>query len=108
LATVVHAFNRLFATIRNLVLLACVFAITSISQNAPAFRSGIELVSIPCTVVDSNGAAVAGLTRDEFSVYDNGVMRTLQDFWLDADLPLTLGVIIDASESNSRNTSGLG
>jgi Ca-activated chloride channel family protein len=42
---------------------------------------------------------VEGLTRDEFRVYDNGVRRSIENLWLDTDLPLTLGVIVDASES---------
>jgi hypothetical protein len=36
---------------------------------------------------------------DEFRVYDNGVRSNIENLWLEADLPLTLGVIIGASES---------
>ena len=78
------------------------FAVASSSQNGPAFRSDVELVAIPCAVVDAHGVAVGDLTRDEFRVYDNGVRRTVENFWLDTDLPLTLGVIIDESESQQE------
>jgi VWFA-related protein len=92
----------LFTPIKNPVFLACVFAVASSSQNGPAFRSDVELVAIPCTVVDAHGVAVGDLTRDEFRVYDNGVRRTVENLWRDTDLPLTLGVIIDGSESQQE------
>ncbi len=74
-------------------------------DGSPAFRSNVELVTIPCTVVDANGAAVKDLTRGEFLVYDNGVRRTIQNFWIDEDLPVTLGVLIDASASQEQHLS---
>jgi Ca-activated chloride channel family protein len=78
------------------------FAVASYSQTVPAFRSNDEFVAVPCAVVGAHGAAVNGLTRDEFRVYDNGVRRTIENLWLDTDLPLTLGVIIDASDSQQE------
>lgn len=90
------------STAGSTILLACAVAVTSYSQTVPAFRSNVELVAIPCTVVDAHGAAVSGLTRDEFRVYDNGVQRKIENLWLDTDQPLTLGVIIDASESQQE------
>ena len=69
------------------------------SQTGSAFRSNVELVAIPCTVVDANGVPVGDLRREEFQVYDNGVRRIVDRLWIDADEPVTLGIIIDASES---------
>jgi VWFA-related protein len=89
----------LFTSIKNPAFLACVLAAASPSQNTPAIRSNVDLVTIPCIVVDAHGVAVHDLTRDEFRVFDNGVGRKLENLWLDTDLPLTLGVIIDGSES---------
>src|SRR5204863_2197693 len=76
--------------------------VASYSQTVPAFRSNVEFVAVPCAVVDAHGAAVNGLTRDEFRVYDNGVRRTIENLWLDTDLPLKLGVIVDASDSQQE------
>jgi len=56
-------------------------------------------VTIPCTVVDAAGHPVTGLTRDDFRVFDNGVRRRIDNLWLDTDEPLTLAILIDASES---------
>ena len=78
------------------------FAAACWPQTLPAFHSAVELVTIPCAVVDSHGAPVRGLSREEFRVYDNGVRRIVQNLWLDSDAPLTIGVIIDASESQNE------
>ena len=75
------------------------FAAACWPQTLPAFHSGVELVTIPCSVVDSHGAAVQGLAREDFRVYDNGVRKVIRNLWLDSDVPLTIGVILDASES---------
>jgi VWFA-related protein len=66
---------------------------------AQPFRSNVEIVVVSCAVVDANGATVTGLTRDDFRVYDNGTRRSIENLWFDADQPVTLGVILDASES---------
>jgi hypothetical protein len=86
--TIAHS---LFPTIKNAILLACVLATQSLAQNGPAFRSNVETVVVPLTVVDANGVAVGNLTRDEFHVYDNDVRRPIENLWSDNDLPLTLG-----------------
>ena len=83
-------------------LWTCVLAAASGAQNGPAFRSRVEVVVVPLTVVDANGVATAGLTRDDFQVYDNDVRRPIESFWVDNDVPLTLGVIVDASESQKE------
>lgn len=57
---------------------------------------------VPCTVVDANGAAVGNLQRDDFRVYDNDTRRPIENFAMGHDLPLTLGVRIDASESQKE------
>jgi VWFA-related protein len=46
--------------------------------------------------------AVTGLGREDFRVYDNGVRQDIRNLWLDKDVPLALGAIVDVSESQSR------
>jgi Ca-activated chloride channel family protein len=95
----------LLPTVKNTIFLVCILATASFSQNGPAFRSNVEIVVVACAVVDGSGAAVGGLTRDEFRVYDNGIPRTIENLWIDTDEPLTLGIIIDASESQKEQLS---
>ena len=68
-------------------------------QTPATFHSDVELVTVPCAAVDSHGVPVRGLRAEDFRVFDNGVPRKTEHFWIDSDEPLTLGVIIDASDS---------
>jgi len=88
-----------FSAATKTILLTCLLAVVSTAQTGRAFRSNVEIVVVPFTVVDTDGVAVAGLTREEFQIYDNDVRRPIESFWVDNDLPLTLGLVIDASES---------
>jgi VWFA-related protein len=84
---------------KNLLILTLLLHVSSWGQGPPVFRSNLDLVAIPCAVVDRNGVAVRDLKQDEFEVRDNGVRRKVEYLWVDTELPLTLGVIIDSSES---------
>lgn len=100
--TIAHS---LFPAIKNTILPAFVLAVQSLAQSGPAFRSNVEIVVVPFTVVDANGAPVAALAREEFRVYADDVRRPIENLWADTDLPLTLGVIIDSSESQKEQLS---
>jgi len=95
----------LFQATKKATLAACILATASLSQDGPPFRTNVEIVEVSCAVVNASGVAVGDLTRDEFRVYDNDIRRPIANFWTDADLPLTLGVLIDASESQKEQLS---
>ncbi len=46
-----------------------------LSQDQPAFRSNIRLVTISVAAVDPNGAPVRDLRHEEFRVFDNNIER---------------------------------
>jgi VWFA-related protein len=97
--------NALLPTAKRALSLVCLLATGLLSQDGLTFRSKVETVVVPCTVVNASGVAVGDLTRDEFRVFDNNVRRPIQSLWVDADQPLILGVIIDASESQKEHLS---
>jgi Ca-activated chloride channel homolog len=67
----------------------------------PTFRSASsELVVLPVVVTEKHDAFVKDLTRDSFVVYDNGRSVPIELF-SNADTPVTVGLIIDASGSMS-------
>jgi VWFA-related protein len=100
-------YNRpsLFAAIKKTVVITCILATGSVSQDTPSFQSKVEIVLVPCTIVDASGAPVNDLTRDEFRVFDNDVRRPLESVTMDSDLPLTLGIVIDSSDSQQEQVS---
>jgi len=78
-------------------------ALTSAApQKEPASPSTISvetsLVILPVTVVDRQGAYVAGLGREHFAIYDEGKPQDI-DFFLNEDVPATIGLVIDSSTS---------
>ena len=46
----------------------------------PSFRSEIEHVQVDVRVLDTNNEPVAGLTRDLFQVFDDGVLQDIDSF----------------------------
>jgi Ca-activated chloride channel family protein len=57
-----------------------------------------DLVTLPVTVVDRHGRLVPGLTREQFTIYDNGEPRPIE-FFTSEELPATIGLVIDSSSS---------
>jgi VWFA-related protein len=50
------------------------------SSPAPQFPSGVELVTIDAVVLDKKGNPVEGLTRDDFTVAEDGRPQSLSSF----------------------------
>lgn len=80
---------------------ALTFAVPLLAQPPTVFREDVNLVRVPCTVRDSNGAAAHDLRSDEFVVLDDGVPQQVKYIWQESDLPLTVGLIADCSCSQS-------
>ena len=72
----------------------------------PAFRSAVDLVNLGVAVMDKGGAAVAGLTQDDFVVYEEGKKQDLRFFSAEGEaavLPLHIGLVFDTSGSMSAD-----
>ncbi|MEW6337587.1 MAG: VWA domain-containing protein [Acidobacteriota bacterium] len=59
----------------------------------------VEQVELPVVVLDQRGAPVSTLTRDDFTVLEDGQEVAVDTFATTADLPLSLGVVVDVSGS---------
>lgn len=58
-----------------------------------------RLVNIPLNVTDANGAPIAGLTRDDFEVLEEGAPQRIAVFEKESSTPLSIVLAIDTSES---------
>ena len=67
-------------------------------EQGPAFRSGIELVSLNVTVADGSGRYITDLERDDFSVFEDGVKQEVT-FFTHSNLPVALALLLDTSAS---------
>jgi len=61
-------------------------------------RSEVRLVLLDVSVKDRAGAFVAGLAKDNFSVFENDVRQPITVFARE-DLPVTVGILVDESQS---------
>lgn len=64
----------------------------------PAFRAGIELVSLTVTATGPNGQYVTGLEQEDFQVYEDGVLQEIR-FFTKSPLPIALALLMDTSAS---------
>jgi VWFA-related protein len=82
-------------TLCALFMAAAVIGLPATQQ--PTFRSGVDVVRIDASVMNGRNP-VAGLTKDHFSITDNGVPQTVEAVSLDT-VPLSLMLVLDTSES---------
>ena len=83
-----------------LVLLLTLLAVASYSQEP--VRVKVNLVNVSFSVRDSRGALVENLTKDDFEVLEDAVSQKIAFFSRSSDVPLTLGLIVDASGSQEH------
>ena len=64
----------------------------------PAFKAGVDVVSLNVTVTDPGGRYVTDLQSPDFSVYEDGVKQDLA-FFNHTNLPIALSLLMDTSAS---------
>lgn len=77
-------------------------AAPSRAQEAPAIHSKVNLVTVAFTARDANGALLEALSADDVRVFEDGAEQKIAYFAKSADVPLTLGLIVDASGSQDK------
>ena len=65
-------------------------------------KANVNVTQLFFTVKDKKGALIPSLTKDDFEVFENGKPETIKYFSAEANLPLTLGILIDSSGSQQR------
>src|SRR5262245_8476366 len=71
----------------------------ALAQEPPAIHSRVNLVNVAFTARDSSGALLDSLAADRVRVFEDGVEQRISHFARSTDVPLTLGLIVDASSS---------
>lgn len=67
-------------------------------QGSARFRSGVDFINVTATVSSEGGRFVAGLTRDDFTVFEDDRPQELTYFSADR-VPVSLGLVLDTSGS---------
>ena len=90
-----------FRATSRLLLLAG--ASCCLAQEDPRIRVDVSLVNVSFTVRDAAGTLVPNLAKDDVEVFDDGVPQTISFFARSADLPLSLGLVVDGSGSQEHS-----
>jgi Ca-activated chloride channel family protein len=68
------------------------------------YRVSVDLVNVICSVYDDNtNAFVTSLTREDFDIYEDGEKQTIENFARETNMPLTIAMLIDTSQSVKPN-----
>src|SRR5215510_5234732 len=68
----------------------------------PTFSSEVNVVNVLGTVRDRKGQIVSNLTLEDFRIEEDGRPQTIRYFTRETDLPLTLGLLVDTSLSQTE------
>jgi Ca-activated chloride channel homolog len=97
--------KRRFAALNLVVASAVSFPVPGLLAAGPVedqpdytIRSDVRLVLLDVSVKDREGGFVSGLSRDNFTVSENGRPQPITAFAHD-DIPVTVGILVDESFS---------
>ena len=68
----------------------------------PTIAVDVKVVNVLATVRDKHGQIINSLTKDDFTLQEDGHPETIKYFSRESDLPLTLGLLVDTSLSQRR------
>jgi len=94
--------SRIVVSLSLLLCCAGAFAFRT-EQSSPedkdfTIRSDVRLVLLDVSVRDTKGGFVSGLTRDNFTVYEDGKPQKIAQF-ANQDIPVSVGIVVDESGS---------
>jgi VWFA-related protein len=71
-------------------------------QDEPTFSADVKVVNVLASVRNKKNEIIHDLTKDDFTLLENGRPQTIRYFSRESDLPLTVGLMIDTSMSQAR------
>ncbi|PYR54712.1 MAG: hypothetical protein DMF85_21495, partial [Acidobacteria bacterium] len=89
-----------------ITLLGCAALALAAAAGAAQFTSGVNVVEVYAAVTDRTGQSITGLTRDDFTVLEDGAAQTVSVFAA-GDFPLSVAIAIDRSFSMSGDRLAL-
>ena len=71
-------------------------------ETMPSIKVDVDVVNILCSVRNKAGGLVGNLSKDDFTLFEDGKPQTIKYYTRETDLPLTIGLLIDISGSQAR------
>src|SRR5579862_9278515 len=87
-----------------LAFTACLLGAESLAraQDEAIFTTGVKVVNVLATVRTKKNEIVRDLTKDDFTLTENGRPQIIRYFSKETDLPLTVGLMVDTSMSQRK------
>jgi hypothetical protein len=92
-----YSFVRLLGTVLLIVVPGS--ASRACGQDTPTLSVNANVVSLFATVRDHHGRLVSNLNADDFVLEEDGIPQKIRYFSREANLPLTVGLLVDTSRS---------
>jgi VWFA-related protein len=105
------SFKRTSASLWTPVAYALIAALVALPGLGPSMQAqdsaatiavDVKVVTLPVTVRDKHGKIVRDLTKDDFTLQEDGRPQTIRYFSQETNLPLTLGLLVDTSRSQTN------
>lgn len=87
---------------RVLISLFLTLSGVAFGQEVQVFRANTNLVNLTFSARNSAGTLVDNLTKDDVEVFEDAIPQKISFFSRSVDLPLTLGLIVDFSDSQQH------
>ncbi len=71
-------------------------------DEGPLIKVDVNVVNVLCTVRNKANGLVGNLEKSDFTIFEDGKQQTITNFTRDTDLPLTMALLVDVSESQER------
>lgn len=84
------------------LMVALLALAVGVGRGQEPIRVKVNLVSVAFVARDANGALVNNLTQDDVEVLEDAIPQKVAYFSRSADVPLTLGLVVDASGSQDH------
>lgn len=75
---------------------AGVLSFAQVQQNVPTFSVSVDLIKVPITVFDLNGAPLERMSRADFRIYEDGQPQPIRSFGIDTN-PVSVVLLLDTS-----------
>ena len=88
---------------RRELLFSAIFSRWALAQDPDVtFSTGVKVVNVFATVRAKNGAIVRDLSKADFTLTENKRPQAIRYFSTESDLPLTIGLMVDSSVSQTK------
>jgi VWFA-related protein len=72
------------------------------AQDSATFSTSVKVVDLLAVVRAKKGEIISNLTKDDFTILENGRPQAIRYFSKETDLPLTIGLMVDTSMSQVK------